>query len=132
MTFGHATLFLLGLITAAEACWALLHPASYRRWIQRALQGSETPDSAGETIFFWTSAVLLWVIAAFGGDWAHRILLAIGIVLMLLGFASSRTNGLTRRYIGWLTAKPDGMIRSIGLIEGAFSSLLIFVAHQGW
>ena len=109
-----------------------LHPASYRAWIARMLKEEDQPDNRFEAIFLWTFSLLIWLVASFGGAWAHRTLFGLGVVLMLLGFASNRAGGIAIRYTRWLETKPGWVIRLIGLGEGAIACSFMIIGFQGW
>lgn len=130
MTFAHMVVFLLALLMAGEAAWALLYPSGIRKQVGLWLEGAETENLA-LSIFAWMLALLLWWVAWYGQLWAHRVLFFAGVLFMLVGFCAQRPAFLKNWYRLCLGDRSPWMIRLIYAVELLIACGLGWLAQSG-
>ena len=130
MTAAHYTLLFIAVIMALEAAWAIATPLAMRERAKSLLE--ETHAGVGVwRFFFWGLALLMWLIAWHGNQWAHRALFFIGIFFMTAGFLAQRSGFMESWYNFFLGRRSATGIRLIYAGELLLAAAFAWMAVQG-
>ena len=130
MTAAHIVLMLTAMLMAGEALWAIASPAGMRDRVRRLLDEAGTAMGAWR-YFFWVLALLSWLFAWLGQQWAHRSLFFIGVFFMWVGFLAHRPTFLESWYALFLGRRSNFAIRLIYLGELLLAAVFLWIAVRG-
>lgn len=130
MSAAHYVLLLIAVLMAGEALWAIASPIAVRDRVRRMLD--EAGGGVGAWRFvFWGFALLMWLFAWFGQQWAHRALFLIGVFFMATGFLAHRPSFLESWYGLFLGRRSPAGIRLIYLGELVLAAGFAWIALTG-
>ncbi len=130
MTTAHYILLLIAVLMAAESIWAMAAPGAVRERARALLQDVEGGGGSWRALF-WGLALLTWLFAWFGNQWAHRTLFFIGVFFLTIGFPANRPAFLQAWYDFFLGKRSPAGIRLIYLVEFLLASGFAWIALRG-
>ncbi len=130
MSTAHYVLLLIAVVMAAESLWAIATPAGMRDRVRGLLDETGGSTRSWRTLL-WGLALLLWLFAWFGQQWAHRALFLIGVFFMATGFLARRPLFLESWYGLFLGRRSPTGIRFIYLAELVLAAGFAWIAFTG-